>query len=296
MIPEGEGNVDTTAHRTGTVASGDVTLFYRLFGSPGATPILVHHGAQYYDSADWVGVAPALVHGRQVAVHDARGYANSTWSPSKDYSVDAAIGDSIAILDHLGWDKVIFMGHSRGGGYAILLAAHYPDRAAGLVIVDRPLHKPVGEAPHDGKPSVGRPQKVYATIGDAIADMSRDADLPEGSPARARLESFLRPVSGGYAITGRDPDYGNLVPVGREGWKTRYSQPDLWSDLALVRAPMLIVRGTKSDRYPPQSLVRLSKEFPQIEQVELDCGHDVPAGAPAGLIAAVNDFVGRRID
>ena len=38
--------------RTGTVRSGDIDLFYRVFGKPGATPIVIFHGANYYDSAD----------------------------------------------------------------------------------------------------------------------------------------------------------------------------------------------------------------------------------------------------
>jgi pimeloyl-ACP methyl ester carboxylesterase len=288
--------MDQIAQQTGTVHSGDVTLFYRLFGSPGATPILIHHGAQYYDSADWLDVAPALAHDRQVAVHDARGYANSAWSPSKDYSIDAAIGDSIALLDHLGWKKVIFMGHSRGGGYAILLAAHYPELAEGLVIVDRPLHRPIGNPPADGKPLVGKSQKVYATVDEAIAAMSRDTNVPPGSPARERLESFLQPVDGGFAITGRDPDYSNMIPIGREGWTSRFTDQDMWSDLAKVEVPTIIVRGTKSDRYPAESLARLARDFPHIEQEELDCGHDIPAGAPQELIDSVNSFVTRRVD
>ena len=52
------------AQRTGTVPSGDVKLFYRVFGKPGATPILIFHGANYYDSADWIDVGGALASDR----------------------------------------------------------------------------------------------------------------------------------------------------------------------------------------------------------------------------------------
>jgi len=45
--------------RTGTVRSADVELFYRHFGA-GSQPILILHGAGYYDSADWIEVAAAL--------------------------------------------------------------------------------------------------------------------------------------------------------------------------------------------------------------------------------------------
>jgi pimeloyl-ACP methyl ester carboxylesterase len=41
-------------HRTGTVTSGDVELFYRAFGRPGATPILIVHGLSFF-SYDWIG-------------------------------------------------------------------------------------------------------------------------------------------------------------------------------------------------------------------------------------------------
>ena len=44
-------------HRTGRVNSGDVTLFYRVFGKPGATPILILHGSNFYNSVDWIEVA-----------------------------------------------------------------------------------------------------------------------------------------------------------------------------------------------------------------------------------------------
>ena len=44
-------------HRIETVQSGDVTLSYRRFGTPGKTPILFAHGANYFDSYDWIDVA-----------------------------------------------------------------------------------------------------------------------------------------------------------------------------------------------------------------------------------------------
>ena len=36
-------------HKTGTVRSGDVDIFYRRFGRPGLAPVLIFHGAQYFD-------------------------------------------------------------------------------------------------------------------------------------------------------------------------------------------------------------------------------------------------------
>lgn len=281
------------AERTGRVASGDVTLFYRHYGeSAGRAPILVHHGAQYYDSADWIDVGRALARDREVVVYDARGYAGSSWSPSKNYSIDAAIDDSVAMLDHFGWTRAVLFGHSRGGGIAILLAAHYPDRCAGLVVVDRPLHLPLGERAR----KAGRKQKVYGTIAEALADLSRSTDVAPGSRARVRLDEFLRPVEGGYAITGRDPDRGNTVPLDQPDFQTKYQHDDLWSALAKVRAPTIVIRGTRSDRYPPAALEKLAREFPQVERADVDSGHDVAAGAPDDLIRHTQRFLRERVD
>ena len=70
--------------QTGRVRSGDVDLFYRVFGEPGRTPVLIFHGANYYDSADWIEVGTALAQDRQVIAWDVRGFGESDWSPSKD--------------------------------------------------------------------------------------------------------------------------------------------------------------------------------------------------------------------
>ena len=62
--------------RNGRVTSGDVSLFYRAFGARGATPILLMHGANYYDSYDWVAVAQKLATDREVATYDKRGFGD----------------------------------------------------------------------------------------------------------------------------------------------------------------------------------------------------------------------------
>ena len=70
----------------------------RAFGARGGTPILLMHGANYFDSYDWIGVAEALAADREVATFDKRGFGESGWSPSKDYSLDANMGDILAVI------------------------------------------------------------------------------------------------------------------------------------------------------------------------------------------------------
>src|SRR5712691_9501134 len=84
--------------RDGRVNSGDVSIFYRAFGTPGRAPILLMHGSNYYDSYDWIGVASALATDRLVVTPDRRGWGETTWSPSKDYSRDALVDDMLAVM------------------------------------------------------------------------------------------------------------------------------------------------------------------------------------------------------
>ena len=68
------------------------------------------HGANYFDSYDWIGVAEALAADREVASFDKRGFGESGWSPSKDYSVDANMGDILAVIGELKWERPIVVG------------------------------------------------------------------------------------------------------------------------------------------------------------------------------------------
>src|SRR5262249_8519969 len=118
--------------RNGRVNSGDVSIFYRAFGARGRTPILLMHGANYFDSYDWIGVAEALASDREVASFDKRGFGETGWSPSKDYSVDANMGDMLAVIAELKWQRPTVVGHSASGRLSISFAANFPDKISRL--------------------------------------------------------------------------------------------------------------------------------------------------------------------
>ena len=279
----------SASHRTGTVASGDVTLFYRHFGAPGATPLLIFHGANYYDSGDWIDVASALSRDREVVAFDTRGFGESSWSPSKDYSYDAIMADANALFAEFGWRRAVLMGHSLGGSYALIFAARFAPRVAGLVLVD---HCPGRVSP--AAVSVSNKPKVFPTIEAALAETSREKSIARGSPAWARLAAIFRPVEGGFVFR-RDPDYGNRVPVSAGG-TAKLKPTDTWSELAEVRAPVLILRGTASDRYAPEALARVRSDFPQVRLIDVEAGHDIPGAAPDVLVRQVSTFVAERVD
>ena len=56
------------ARADGRVTSGDVSIFYRQFGRPGKTPLVLMHGANYFDSFDWINVGEKLATDREVVL------------------------------------------------------------------------------------------------------------------------------------------------------------------------------------------------------------------------------------
>src|SRR5580704_5151838 len=168
--------------RSGRITSGDVSLFYRAFGAPGRTPILCMHGANYFDSYDWIGVCRTLGGDRETASYDKRGFGETTWSPSKDYAQDAHMSDMVATIDKLGWTKPIVVGHSASGRLSIAFAANFPDRISRLVVVDSGMNRDEGGP----KAGTGNPPLVFESIEATMAHFAKLNNPPRISRDRGR--------------------------------------------------------------------------------------------------------------
>jgi pimeloyl-ACP methyl ester carboxylesterase len=274
--------------RTGRVNSGDVSLFYRAFGTPGRTPILLLHGSNYYDSYDWIGVASALATDRLVVTPDRRGWGESTWSPSKDYSRDALVDDMLAVMKATQMQKPIVIGHSGAGPVIISFAVNFPDQLTKLVIVDSQMNR--DEDAVTG-PTVGNPPTMFASIEACMERFARINNTPRIGLDRERAVNALIKLENGYMLK-RDPDNGNRKPIGEGATMPRRPVREMWAELGMVKTPTILVRGTRSDRFPPETVARFTKEMPHIPQKTVDSQHDVSRMAPDALVAHVREFIG----
>ena len=278
-----------TEYRSGTPESGDVTLAWHAFGAPGGeTPILILHGSNYYDSTDWLDVAASLARDREVVTFDHRGFGQSSWSPSKDYSLDAFMADIQAVIAHFGWHKPIIFGHSMSGRLSVFFAANFPQHLSRLIIADSGLDR---GNPGAYNVSVGNPPVMFETIDAAMAHFARLANPPRIAHDRARAEKALRKTDGGYMLL-RDPDYRNTQSQADGAPRPRLSDLDVLEELKKVSCPAIIIRGLRSTRFPPDILQMLETSFPDIEWGTVDSEHDVASGAPDELIALVRKFIG----
>jgi esterase len=274
--------------RFARVNSGDVSLFYRVFGAPGKTPLVILHGSNYYDSYDWINVATQLATDRQVVTPDRRGWGESTWSPSKNYSRDALMDDIRAVIGAMKWsEKPIIAGHSGAGPTVIAFAVDYPDDLSKLVLVDSQMNR--DEDAVTG-PTVGNPPLVFETIEAGMARFAKLNNPPRVAHDRDRMLHALIRVENGFMLK-RDPDNGNKKPVGVPEQPPKFPVREMWSELGMVKTPTLLIRGLRSDRFPPETVARFTKEYPHIPQKTVDSQHDIPGQAPDAFVAHMREFI-----
>jgi pimeloyl-ACP methyl ester carboxylesterase len=274
-------------HKTGTVKSEDVEIFYRAFGNAGKMPILIVHGLSYF-SYDWIEIADALAADREVVAIDMRGFGNSSWSPSKSYKVQNFAADILAVMDNFGWKKATLVGHSMGGRNCTYTASAHPDRIAKLVLVDfSPTNAKAGSQ-RVTNTIVDMP-KTFKDVDDAMAYFKVDPKTATDKQ-RARYEAYLMPDEGGLIVR-RDLTFReNFRKIRDEGMKQDHGA-DLWECLAAVKCPTLVLRGKVSDMFAPETVEKVRATNQKITLVEIDGGHNIPGENPDGLKRAIKSFL-----
>ncbi len=120
--------------REGFAPGPNGRVYHRVYGKPGRTPVVVLHGGP---AGEHLYMRPyaALATDRQVVLYDQSGCGRSD-SPAdlKRYTVDRYVAELEALRAHLGFGRMIVLGHSWGGMLAPAYAAAHPERVAGLVL------------------------------------------------------------------------------------------------------------------------------------------------------------------
>jgi pimeloyl-ACP methyl ester carboxylesterase len=132
-------------------------------GPPDGPPVLLLHGFPH-DRASWDGVVPLLNdEGLRTITVDQRGYSPGARPPAvDDYSLDNLVADAIGILDALGIERCLLVGHDWGGIIGWQLAARHPERFTGYVAVSTGHASAISEALEAG--SDQRERSSYISV------------------------------------------------------------------------------------------------------------------------------------
>jgi pimeloyl-ACP methyl ester carboxylesterase len=121
--------MDGTTPRTVTL-HGDALDYVDVGSGP---PVVFVHGL-LGSHRTWAHLLSALGADHRVVAPDLVGHGGSA-KPRGDYSLGAHAATLRDLLDQLGLDRVILVGHSLGGGIALQFAYLFPTRVQRLVLV-----------------------------------------------------------------------------------------------------------------------------------------------------------------
>jgi pimeloyl-ACP methyl ester carboxylesterase len=110
------------------------TTFYLACGAEGAPLIIFVHGWPEL-SISWRHQLPCFAAlGFRAIAPDMRGYGRSSvYSHHEDYALEQGVKDMLELIDTLGAQRALWVGHDWGSPVVWSLASHHPDRCIGVV-------------------------------------------------------------------------------------------------------------------------------------------------------------------
>ncbi len=239
-------------------------IYYIEHGKQG-TPIVFVHGAGASHLV-WGLQVRALGEVARAVALDLPGHGRS--DPPGRTSVDAYRDVVLGLLDALGFERAVIVGHSMGGAIAQTLALSHPDRVAGLSLVGTGARLRVLPAILDGV------LNDFENIAGLVVEYSYAPDLDPEFRKRAEDEFRACPA----AVTHGDFSACN--------------QFDAMTRLAEIRAPALVVCGREDRLTPTKYSVYLATNLPHAYLVLIDhAGHSVMIEQPDEVNKTLIDFI-----
>ena len=262
----------------------------------GGPPVVLLHGAGANLQDMNLALGERLAIRRRVILVDRPGFGFSARTEGDCSSPASQASVLRELLDKLGIERAIVVGHSWGGALALTFALDFPQRVAGLVLVAAPTH-----------PAFAGMAKINALLATPIGWLfaytlafpfgalliwpgSRTAFLPQTIPAgyvkRTATMLVLRPRT----LLANWADIGSLDAF-LDQQAARYSG---------LGAPTIALAGDSDPLVPPQQhAVKLAAATPVVKvEVLPGFGHMLHHAAADRVVAAVDeiaDQVGARM-
>lgn len=296
---------DTAQPLTGHVQHLDVDgvrLAVRTWGEPDARPLLFWHPLGDITSGAYLTeLAPALTaRGFRLVAPDGPGFGSSPAVAADQYAVPRLAALVWGIVDALGLEQPVLMGHSWGGVVVLAAAGERPQDASALVLLDS------GHFDYTDRPG-SHPEWSLEARAAAIAEhQSPYAD--RAVLLRELADEVRRPVTDGY-LAGLEPGLREqatgeleqvvtpLVRAAAQHGMLRERSLDRWPALAAAGLPVLLLLATEPAELGAANVeggraVRARHPRAQLESLP-GCGHDLIADGGPAIAERVGDWLSR---
>jgi pimeloyl-ACP methyl ester carboxylesterase len=280
---------------TFVTAQDGLRLHVREYGARTATmlPVVCLPGLAR-TVADFDTLAPALANDgkrrRRVVAIDSRGRGRSDYdSNPENYNLAVELADVVTVLTALAVEPAVFIGSSRGGILTMLLSVVHPMAVAGVVLHDiGPVIEPKGLARI--KSYVGKlPQSRTFAEGAEILQRLFATQFP-----KLTAEQWLASAHRTWQMKDDEltPTYDVRLARTLADFDIERPLPPLWNEFdALLRLPMLVIRGANSDILSADTVTAMAARHPGMQSIEVpDQGH-VPALEGEDIVGKVAQFV-----
>ncbi|MCB9744264.1 MAG: alpha/beta fold hydrolase [Alphaproteobacteria bacterium] len=247
-----------------TLKANGQTLYYELDGPSHAPVLLMLHGF-LMDSRMFDPQVEALRDRYRCLRFDARAFGRTGWD-GQAFSLYDTLADALALLDHLGVERAIWVGYSQGGYAALRAALNHPERVAALAL----LSTSADNDPAEGRAGMTQLRDAWRANGplpdliNLLGGMLLGA--PEDVPQLwAEWEPRFKAVSGEAYFHASN----NLL-----------DRDDISDRLAEIPMPAMIFHGRADVGIPPESAERLYRELPDARGLTI-----VPAAAHAANLS-----------
>jgi pimeloyl-ACP methyl ester carboxylesterase len=263
------------------VSTNGITMYYEIHGA--GTPLVLLAGLGY-SSWQWQRMVPYLAQHCQVITPDNRG-AGQSGKPAGPYTAALLAADTVGLLDALGIERAVVMGHSMGGFIAQALALAHPQRVSKLILAATnfggPHHAPVTPAA----------MKVLADVsGDALTRFKNGLIVSTAPGFAERQPELVAQWLAWRAANPVDPAaYGAQLSIGLglldEAAAFEHKLPAL-------TMPTLILFGAHDTVVPPANAELLARQIPHSEiRILPDAGHFFPLEVPTEAAQIVAEFI-----
>jgi pimeloyl-ACP methyl ester carboxylesterase len=252
-----------------------------LVGNDGRPVLLCVHGSAA--TAHWFDyVATDLCRDYRVLSLDQRGHGDSEWANDADYTYARYGLDLAGLVEQLGYDNVVLVGHSMGGMVSLGYAATKPAKIGKLVIVDTTM-KMTDERVSMMRGVGSRPGRSYPSQDDFVANYRlRPASAIEHPP-------FLRHIAETGCRRFEDGQWRNKFDRNVYAKRVVIEGIDFWQDIGI---PALYIKGGLSDRMNDALEAEIQKRCPHIEFAEVpNATHHVTLDNPNGFNIALRQFL-----